>query len=211
MNGPRVDYFSAIDLGQAHQFTALAVLERTDSPRRPTEYDVRHLERFPPGIPYREIFARVREVFDEETLAGTMLAADQTGVGKPVVDLLRDAEVNAELGVVAVTAGLRSVYESGLQLVPKIELVGTLQVLLQGRRLRVSDRLPEAATLLSELTTFRAAVATSAEAQPEWRVGIHDDLVFAVALAAWLGERHPAQEPALPFVLTTRAHWPRRW
>ena len=97
----------------------------------------------------------------------------------------------------AVTGG-----EDGILHVPKRELVGTLQVLLQTRRLRVSRSLPDAAVLVQELENFRARVTTARQETLEsWREGRHDDLVLAVAMAAWLGEQmlptpdDPDEEP----------------
>jgi hypothetical protein len=69
-------------------------------------------------------------------------------------------------------------------------LVGVLQVLLQTRRLRIAQALPEAAILAKELETFQVKITAAAnEAFGAWREGQHDDLVLAVALAAWAGER----------------------
>jgi hypothetical protein len=85
----------------------------------------------------------------------------------------------------AVTAG----DVSGLH-VPKKELVGTLQVLLQTRRLQVARTLTDAAVLIRELENYRTKVTTARQETLEsWREGRHDDLVLAVAMAAWLGEQ----------------------
>lgn len=68
-------------------------------------------------------------------------------------------------------------------------MVGTLQVLLQTRRLQIARDLPDAALLLWELETFRAKpTLANAESLADLRHGPHDDLVLAVALAAWVGE-----------------------
>ena len=68
-------------------------------------------------------------------------------------------------------------------------LAATLQVLLQSRRLRVAPTLPESAMLARELAAFQMKVSTSAVQEMDaWRQGAHDDLVLAVAVAAWLGE-----------------------
>ena len=84
----------------------------------------------------------------------------------------------------AVTGG-----DAGVLHVPKRELVGTLQVLLQTRRLRVARTLPDAVVLVQELENFRAKVTTARQETLEsWREGRHDDLILAVAVAAWLGE-----------------------
>jgi hypothetical protein len=55
-----VCYITGLDLGPSQEFTAIAVLERTrvpvpgESDRRENLYAVRHLERLPPGTPFRE-------------------------------------------------------------------------------------------------------------------------------------------------------------
>jgi hypothetical protein len=85
--------------------------------------------------------------------------------------------------------------------VPKRDLVGVLRRLLQTRRLVVAQALPDAAVLRRELGDFRVRITASAHETfgAEWRTGAHDDLVLAVALAAWLLEQGcPADRMRLP-------------
>ena len=85
--------------------------------------------------------------------------------------------------------------------VPKIELVSTVQSLLQTRRLRVVPRLALADVLKRELLDFKIKVTASAnETFSTGREHAHDDLVLAVAMAAWLGERQVPQ----PMVAVSR-------
>src|SRR5262245_7085633 len=95
--GPTRRYFVGLDLGQARVFTALAVLERPllqrgDAPaqRRPP-YALRHLVRFALGTPYPEVAREVVKLLRTPPLPGALLAVDQTGVGRAVVDMLADA------------------------------------------------------------------------------------------------------------------------
>ena len=75
--------------------TPLAVLERPRvQPRDPPEkrrpaYALRHLERFPLGTPYPEVVEVVRELLKTPPLPGALVAVDQTGVGRAVVEMLR--------------------------------------------------------------------------------------------------------------------------
>ena len=63
-------------------------------------------------------------------------------------------------------------------------------MLLQSRRLRVQIVLAEAATLVRVLAAFQVKVASAAEEElNDGREVEHDDLVLAVAVAAWIGER----------------------
>lgn len=192
---PTRRYVSGLDLGQARDFSALAVLERTTrsdpTNRTVAHYAVRHLERLPLGTSYPAVVGRMGQLFARPPLASTMLAVDQTGVGRAVVDLLTEARVGADLRPITITAGHRATPGDGLGWhVPKKELVNTLQVLLQARRLRVAARLADAQTLKDELVAFQMKVTAAAnETFGTWGEGRHDDLVLAVAIAAWAGER----------------------
>jgi hypothetical protein len=88
----------------------------------------------------------------------------------------------------AVTPG-----EGGCTHVPKKELVSAVPALLQTRRLKVAAGFPLAEALSRETASFRAAVKLSGgEDELSWRQREHDDLLLAVALAAWEGERNPS-------------------
>lgn len=203
---PPPRHFVGLDLGGVSEFTALAVLERppvfphTPPDRRRPAYALRHLHRFPPGTSYPAVAAAVRDLLNASPVPGAVLGVDQTGVGKAVRDLVFDelaGRVTCTFAPVTVTAGSGSVGTApgcGL-LAPKTELVGTLQVLLQTRRLLIADALPEAAVLVRELEAFRAAPPVlRGDAVEAWRERDHDDLVLAVAVAAWLGELARQQE-----------------
>jgi hypothetical protein len=71
-----VSYFAGLDLGQASEFTGLCVLEKTQLGEAADErtvflpnYAVRHLQRFPLGTSYPEIFANVATLFENYPLA----------------------------------------------------------------------------------------------------------------------------------------------
>jgi hypothetical protein len=189
-------YFVGVDLGLAQQYTAVAALEQTAMPDPETQdreirhYAVRHLQRFPLGTPYTEVCARMMTMFASPPLAGTTLIVDQTAVGCPVVQMLRRAAIPACIRAIAISGGQKAT-GVGVRLVPRKELVSTLQLLLQERRLKVSPALPEAQTLVRELLNFKAKPRTATEETLEsWREGPQDDLVLAVALAAWQGENY---------------------
>jgi len=74
--------------------------------------------------------------------------------------------------------------------VPKRELVTNLQVMLEERKLRVAGGMAEAATLVREMREMRVKITPSGrEVYAARGKGEHDDLVMAVALAAWWLER----------------------
>jgi hypothetical protein len=191
-----IDFVSGISLGQANEYTALAVLER----RTPAGYEdwehplssfsVRHLERFPIGTPYTAMFDRIDSLFNATALPDNRLVADQTAVGDPVIRLLKRAQIPADLNRVIITNGLVADMDAGFWQVPKKDLVGTLQVLLQEQRLKIAAVLPEVPTLVDELMNFRMKPPSpSTDPLLAWREGPQDDLLFAIAVAAWWIER----------------------
>lgn len=200
-------YVTGLDLGQTREFTAIAVLEKTwrweSGNVRQSHYALRHLDRLPPGTAYTAIRDQLAERFNQKPLAGTHLAIDHTGVGKAVLDLFRDDPVNAEIHPITVTAGATAVYGEGTWLVPKKDLVGELQVLLQSRRWRIAPELEHADTLVRELQNFQIKVTPTAnDAVTLWREGRDDDLVLAVAIAAWAGEKYLRNESdGMPYVI----------
>jgi hypothetical protein len=198
----RPDYFLGLDLGQTRDFTALAVLERSPPTDAGTavekpDYALRHLHRFPLGTPYTEIVPAVAALIRAGPLAESPVVADQTGVGRAVVDMLRQAidwvvPVSITGGQAVTVAEDRSLH------VPKKELVTCLQVVLQSHRLRIARGLHEAALLVRELQQFQVKITAAAnETFGVWRDGQHDDLVLAVALACWWAERNPPAHDGL--------------
>jgi hypothetical protein len=191
------DYVVGLDVGRTCEFTALAAVERT----RPTEpegdvrppscYAVRHLERFTPGTPYTEVVARLGELFGTPPLKGARLLVDVTAVGEPVLRMLRRAGLGARLQAVTITAGLGSGRgDRGIWQVAKVELASTMQVLMQERRLKIAEALPDAELLMKELANFQVEpVLTGNDELMQWREGVHDDLVLAIGIAAWECER----------------------
>lgn len=158
-------------------------------------FAARHLERLPIGTPYPAQVARIKELHDRlKTDTGTSprLVVDQTGVGRPVVDMLRAAELKP--AAVTITGG-DAVTQDGLDYrVPKRDLVSVAQVLLQAKRLRIAKELPEALTLQNELLAFKVSISLKGHDSygndvGPWRENPHDDLVLAVAMACWFGER----------------------
>jgi hypothetical protein len=191
------DYVLGLDLGQARDFTALAVMERTYGPAAEGQpvalarYGVRGLQRWPRGTSYTVIVPAVVDLVGRAPLRNSLLAVDQTGVGSAVVDMLRQARPQAAVHPVCITAGQAVGGQAGVWRVPKKELVSCLQVLLQTRRLQIGAG-PLQAQLADELLAFRVKVSSAGhETFEAERERDHDDLVMAVALGCWLGERVP--------------------
>jgi hypothetical protein len=204
---PTSDYFLGLDLGQAADYTALAVLERTEKTIEITypdkaahrqntwHFGCRGLKRWALGTPYTTIVADTEKLTSKPPLVKAKLVIDGTGVGRPVVDMFRKARLGVEIISVLITSGNKESHQHRYHHVAKTILISTLQVLLQQRRLQFARSLPETATLVKELENYRVKVTEAANEVFEAREGKHDDLLLALALACWHGERCPKQGP----------------
>jgi hypothetical protein len=171
-------------LGQAKDHTAVAVVEQEEVAGEWDPAMVAWREEVKLRVRYLE---RVRQMTRSPELAGRChVAADATGVGRPVMDLLRQAELTCRVLPVVVTSGDRETQEGGYYRVPKRDLIVGLQVLLQQENLQIAGGLRHAEMLATEMAGMRVRTThTGHEQFRAWREGQHDDLVFAVALACW--------------------------
>lgn len=188
---------SGLDLGKISDFSVLACLRRLPAPdptrKRRWRYDLVWLETWELGTPYPAIAAAVKKRFETPQLRMTKLAVDFNGVGSAVLDIVKSVKVPAKLRPVLSTSGHQTTTPEqnadGAYHVPKADLVGTLIALLQGGLLKWDVKaLPLAARLEKELTSFRETVTRSKNRTFGAESSQHDDMVLAVALAAWLGE-----------------------
>jgi hypothetical protein len=109
------EYFVGLDLGQVRDHTAIAVVERTDICSRErdratweflreTRSYLRHLERVALGTSYPEVVRIVCGLVAAVEESGQCtLVVDATGVGAPVVDLLREAGLRRPVVAVTIT------------------------------------------------------------------------------------------------------------
>jgi len=152
---------------------------------------LRHLERMR-GRSYPEMVNDIAALLKQPPLSthGYSLVVDATGVGAPVVDLFRQAEIP----VMAVTIhGGDSVNRArGGFRVPKRDLVAAVQAVMQTGRLLVAEELALWPTLKAELQNFRVTIdpRTAHDSYSHWREGQHDDLVLSLALAVWFRDMY---------------------
>ena len=191
--------FVGLDLGQVSDYSALVIMERpvwhprTLHDPKPV-YAVRHLYRFPLGTSYPDVVQEMYRLLSQPELRDCVFTVDQTGVGRAVVDLISHElgnKVTCLFAPITITAGHAVASGNGTGYhVPKKELVSTVQVLLQARRLQIASGLEHAETLVRELQNFKVKITLARnETFEAWREGVHDDLVLSLALAAWCGER----------------------
>jgi hypothetical protein len=150
-------FCAGLDLGQRQDYTAIAVVERRDlwqgyQPAVFHSVAVRHVERLPLGTAYPVVVERVREIVQsEQMLGGCSLTVDATGVGNPVVDMLRAARLGCDICPVTITGGARAHSNNSGWNVPKQDLVAVLRVLLERGELKIARDLRGLRPLMREL------------------------------------------------------------
>jgi len=203
-----------LDLGQAQDYSALAVCMDITDPTLPSTskrktLHLRYLERY--QLPYPEVVRRVKRYFEHPLLAGrAVLAVDATGVGRPVVDMMREEgfQLNMDLFPVLIHGGDREHFDKGFHRVPKRDLVFGAQVALQEERLKFAAGMEHLNVLVRELRDFRVKIdpRTAHDSYSHWREGMHDDLVLAVALAVWAASK--ASTTSSPILTAKReSYW----
>ena len=85
--------------------------------------------------------------------------------------------------------GATEMRDGSICMVPKLNLISRLQALLHEGRLKILRSLPEAEALIRELQDFRAQYTDAGHMTFTARSGRHDDLVLALAIAAWYAHR----------------------
>lgn len=190
-----------LDLGQSQDPTALAILKRMPGAEgEQHHYLLGYLKRYPLGTGYPDIVTDVAAIHGREEIQTVVnnkgyfqkskpfLAVDATGVGRPVLDMLKKAKLNPT--GIYIHGGDSVTMDKGMYRVPKRELCTLLQVFFQERRLQIAEGIPEADVLVKELLNFKVKISTSGHDSYEaWREGDHDDLVLATSMALWLAER----------------------
>jgi hypothetical protein len=200
---------SGLDLGQATDPAALVCCKQAEGPDpldargKCWHYAVRHIHEFHLGTPYTTVGSEIgvaeqvqalylRPMPGGNPLAGSLLGVDYTGVGRPVFDILRGLAIPCVIVPITSTGGAL-VHQNGWEFsVPKRALVSNLLKLYQCGRVRVAERLPHRDKLERQLAAFRVKQRASGhEAFEADKISDHDDTLFALALAVWVGETIP--------------------
>src|SRR5579875_162458 len=151
-----------VDFGYKRDPSAIGVAEaewRQQFDRREAHWLGRHLERLPLGTPYPRVANHVHAIMERlrQRRPDVALYVDATGVGVPVVQILR--ELGEQPIACYLTGGDRYVVdaERGDLRIGKAWLVSRLQALLQMRRLHLADS-AEARAMAKELQDYEIRI-----------------------------------------------------
>jgi hypothetical protein len=204
-----------VDVGQKIDPTAIVVCEVSarDSGRREggyvgrnyvdgvravreTVYTARLIERLPLGTSYPDVARRIVTIV--EGVVGRVswgqrppscrLWIDATGVGQPVVDIvkaeLRGSRHASAASVYPMTFTYGDTYDKRTGRLGKAYLVSNLQALLQTGPIKLPPNHPDAEAMARELKDYQIKVdQDGADTYGAFKVGSHDDLATALGLA----------------------------
>ena len=188
-----------VDVGQKRDPTAIAVIEafRQEAPGQRHEYrfETRILQRLPLGTPYPDVAERLAElvanlanhpVAPNHAAPPLAMLIDATGVGGPVVDLMRNAlrGSRCRLTPVVFVHGERLTTVNRELRMGKEYLVSRLTALMQTRRVKLPEGHPEIDAMVQELLDYEIKTSDAGKATfGAFRTGAHDDLATALGLA----------------------------
>jgi hypothetical protein len=188
-----LEYGAGLDLGQQADYSVLSQIV-WDADQEEPAYTVWSLTRWPLQTRYSQVADDVREL-----LAGVpgkrrpALAADATGVGRPIMELLQQTENAFDLCPILITGGNAITRDAeGIWHVPKRELIYGLVKLFTSARLKINPELPLAPVLAQELRDFTLKITRAGnETFQGMTERTKDDMVLSAALACWLAEHRP--------------------
>lgn len=146
----------------------------------------------PLGVSYKKLAVRARQIVEACEAQGWtgILAVDATGVGRPVLESLReDPPLPWEVLGITSHGGQNLRGEWPDIRVPKESLVTALSASIDNRALIVPPNLPASERLAAQLLTYKAKrnMRTGRTKYEAAREKDHDDLVAALTLATFVG------------------------
>ena len=150
-----------------------------------TQFDVIEIDRFPVGRPLPVIVNRVSEIASDRRLnRRAIILLDISSVGPAPLRAFRSRGIYPT--AIDLTGADAEGYVNDAQRAPLRDVIGAAQVVLQTARLKVAGALDLAKTLVSDLQAFNPKPIAR---NPDLRGGRNADLVLALAVALWWGDR----------------------
>jgi phage FluMu gp28-like protein len=172
---PAGDYYAGVDFGKLQDYSVITVLKR--------EGDVLklvYLYQFPLETPYSQVIGHL--VRANQKFKFRKVLVDQTGVGEPVLEEIRNQ-------------GLSNVEGLKFTVQTKEELLSNLKIAMEQNRLAI----PYHRQLCQQINEQQYAYSKSGHLQFSHPTNSHDDMLWALALSAYAAREPPRKEPAFTF------------
>ena len=157
---PEGEYYGGCDFGKLQDYSVITVLKRNGD-----NLELIYLHEFPTETPYTEVIGHL--VSAHRKFQFHNIQVDQTGVGEPVLEELKNQDTPSE-GLV-------------FQAKTKEELLSCLKIAMEQKRLRIPYNL----RLCQQINEQKYAYTKSGHLQFSHPEGSHDDMLWSLALAVW--------------------------
>jgi phage FluMu gp28-like protein len=156
---PSGDYYAGVDFGKLQDYSVLAVLRREGEILK-----IVYVYQFPLETPYTQVIGHL--VRANQKFAFRNVLVDQTGVGEPVLEEMRNQ-------------GLSNVEGVKFTVQTKEELLTSLKIAMEQNRLAI----PYHRQLCQQINEQQYAYSKSGHLQFSHPENSHDDMLWALALA----------------------------
>jgi phage FluMu gp28-like protein len=172
---PLGDFYAGVDFGKLQDYSVITVLKREGEILK-----LVYLYQFPLETPYSQVIGQL--VRANQKIKFRKVLVDQTGVGEPVLEEIR----NQGLGNVE---GLKFTVET------KEELLTNLKITMEQNRLVI----PYHRRLCQQINEQQYAYSKSGHLQFSHPINSHDDMLWSLALGAYAAREPPRKEPTFTF------------
>jgi phage FluMu gp28-like protein len=164
---PIGDYYAGVDFGKLQDYSVLAVLRREGEILK-----LVYIYQFPLETPYIQVIGHL--VRANQKFAFRSVLVDQTGVGEPVLEEIRNQ-------------GLRNVEGVKFTVQTKEELLTSLKIAMEQNRLAI----PYHRQLCQQINEQQHEYSKSGHLQFSHPENSHDDMLWALALAVTTSMQAP--------------------
>ncbi|MGB9841617.1 MAG: hypothetical protein ACPLKZ_02705, partial [Candidatus Bathyarchaeales archaeon] len=168
-------YYAGVDFGKLQDYSVITVLKREGETLK-----LVYIYQFPLETPYSQVIGHL--VRANQKFRFRKVLVDQTGVGEPVLEEIR----NQGLGNVE---GLKFTVQT------KEELLSNLKIAMEQNRLAI----PYHRQLCQQINEQQYAYNKSGHLQFSHPTNSHDDMLWALALSAYAAREPPRKEPTFTF------------
>jgi phage FluMu gp28-like protein len=172
---PTGDYYAGVDFGKLQDYSVITVLKREGEILK-----LVYLYQFPLETPYSQVIGHL--VRANQKIKFRKVLVDQTGVGEPVLEEIRNQ-------------GLSNVEGLKFTVQAKEELLSNLKIFMEQNRLAI----PYHRQLCQQINEQQYAYSKSGHLQFSHPTNSHDDMLWALALSVYAAREPPRKEPVFTF------------
>jgi len=168
---PNGTYYAGIDLGKLNDHSVVAIIKHDQDLLK-----LVHIHEFPLGTPYSHVIGFTANA--NKRMQFIKLCIDQTGVGEPIQEELKNQDITNTEGITFTTQ-------------TKEALLTNLKLTMEHKKLK----LPYNRTLITQINQQQYEYTKTGHLTFSHPQGTHDDQLWALSLAVYATQRQP--EPNL--------------